>query len=415
MVQLLVETFYFRIPKQIKGLNKELPYLLGQSSRTLFYANNGVKVYYYPATRAQRPGVSAEDNIFLVYATINRPYILDLYPGNSLIEYLCREGFNVYLLEWIPEPAGAESCSESITSELCTSEAYTSESCASESYTSESCTIESFTIEEQIFTYMLDAVNETLKAAKIDKINLAGYCQGGTYALIALYYYPELFRRVVLYNTPVDFTDAGLFQMVKFLPPSLFSNNPFDALPFQLTDVPAYPGDLLLLNRFHDTGEENNNRDDKGKGNHTPVPVSGSIQHSPETFLRLPADGCLPDAMLLNSLKWLRAVNKWENDAVPIPKKVFSEWVRYFYQDNLLAKNELSFFGKKIKIEDITTPVLSIVADVDDIAPKTMATPIKTRLPAGKELCIPGGHLSTTAGSFAVNHSWPATVSWFRT
>lgn len=251
----------------------------------------------------------------------------------------------MFLLDWISEPNCEGSCS----------------------------------IAKQIFSYMMDGVYETLKACEVDKINLAGYCQGATYGLIALYYYPELFRRAVFYNIPVDFTIAGLFQPSQLLSPFLIDSIPLNNLPFQLTDIPTYLGDYFLSNQ--------------------------NLNLTRGTLFRVPME---------NSYKWLRAVNKWENDAVPMPKNIFSEWVRLFYQENRLANNILSLDGKKIILEDIETPILSIVAEIDDIAPKVMALPIKNRLPNGKELCIPGGHLSTTAGQFAIKHAWPATVNWFR-
>ena len=38
--------------------------------------------------------------VLLVYALIDRPFILDLIPGNSFVEYLVQQGFDVYLLDW---------------------------------------------------------------------------------------------------------------------------------------------------------------------------------------------------------------------------------------------------------------------------------------------------------------------------
>ncbi|MDQ7860862.1 hypothetical protein RCO48_06780 [Peribacillus frigoritolerans] len=37
---------------------------------------------------------------FLIYSLINTPLILDLSPGNSLIESFVNEGFDVYLLDF---------------------------------------------------------------------------------------------------------------------------------------------------------------------------------------------------------------------------------------------------------------------------------------------------------------------------
>ncbi len=38
--------------------------------------------------------------LLLVYALIDRPFILDPIPGNSFVEYLVKQGFDVYLLDW---------------------------------------------------------------------------------------------------------------------------------------------------------------------------------------------------------------------------------------------------------------------------------------------------------------------------
>ena len=43
--------------------------------------------------------------MLLVFALINRPYILDLRPGNSFVEYMLQNGYDVYLLDWgVPGP-----------------------------------------------------------------------------------------------------------------------------------------------------------------------------------------------------------------------------------------------------------------------------------------------------------------------
>src|ERR1700687_726957 len=40
--------------------------------------------------------------IVLVYALIKRPYVMDLQPGKSVIESLLKQGFDVYLTDWLP-------------------------------------------------------------------------------------------------------------------------------------------------------------------------------------------------------------------------------------------------------------------------------------------------------------------------
>ena len=38
--------------------------------------------------------------VLVVTSLVNQPYILDLVPGQSMMEYLLRQGFDVYMIEW---------------------------------------------------------------------------------------------------------------------------------------------------------------------------------------------------------------------------------------------------------------------------------------------------------------------------
>jgi polyhydroxyalkanoate synthase len=52
--------------------------------------------HYQPSERRhKRP-------LLIVYALIKRPFILDLQPGKSVVESLLRQGFEVYLTDWLP-------------------------------------------------------------------------------------------------------------------------------------------------------------------------------------------------------------------------------------------------------------------------------------------------------------------------
>jgi len=38
--------------------------------------------------------------LIMVFAIMNRPYILDLRPGNSFVEFMLQNGYDLYLLDW---------------------------------------------------------------------------------------------------------------------------------------------------------------------------------------------------------------------------------------------------------------------------------------------------------------------------
>jgi len=64
----------------------------------VIYESGLVRLRYYQARGANKHRVP----LLLIYSLIKRPFILDLQPGRSVVEYLVRQGFDVYLIDWIP-------------------------------------------------------------------------------------------------------------------------------------------------------------------------------------------------------------------------------------------------------------------------------------------------------------------------
>jgi poly(3-hydroxyalkanoate) synthetase len=67
---------------------------------TIIYEGGKVRLRHYAA----RGILLHHTPLILVYALIKRPFILDLQPGRSVIESLVNQGFDVYLIDWIPPP-----------------------------------------------------------------------------------------------------------------------------------------------------------------------------------------------------------------------------------------------------------------------------------------------------------------------
>ena len=72
--------------------------LIAQTPKQLIWALNKAKLYrYIPVVpEEQRHPVP----LLLVFALMNRPYILDLRPGHSFVEFMGAKGYDVYLLDW---------------------------------------------------------------------------------------------------------------------------------------------------------------------------------------------------------------------------------------------------------------------------------------------------------------------------
>ena len=175
---------------------------VGQTPKEVIWTKNKTKLYRY------QPAIKKTNKvpILMIYALINKPYILDLYPGNSLIEHLTDKGHDVYLLDW--GTPGYED--------------------------------RHMKLDDYIMDYIPRAVNKVMKTAKAKDITLLGYCMGGTMTAIFTALYPQLpIRNLILMTSPIDFKDAGLysnwldkryFQLDKMV--DTLGNIPFELIDF---------------------------------------------------------------------------------------------------------------------------------------------------------------------------------------
>jgi polyhydroxyalkanoate synthase len=142
--------------------------------------------------------------VLLVFALINRPDIFDLRPGNSFVEYLLGEGFDVFLLDWGEhDDADAD------------------------------MGLEAFVLDELHW-----AVREALRAAAAEELTLLGWCIGGTLAAIYGALEHGAVRNLVLLTTPIDTASSRYTRWV--------ARDSFD--PATITDVyPSVPGGMIDL------------------------------------------------------------------------------------------------------------------------------------------------------------------------
>lgn len=180
-----VESFMDTLPEEVKQgyrrfkrmsevLTKDPEPEVGLTPKEVIWSKNKAKLYRYQPTIKKTNKVP----ILMVYALINKPYILDLTPGNSLIEYLTNEGHDVYLLDW-----------------------------GTPGYEDRYMKLDDF-----ILDYIPRAVKKVLRTSEAKEISLFGYCMGGTMAAIFTALHPQLpIRNLLLMTSPFDFSDAGLY------------------------------------------------------------------------------------------------------------------------------------------------------------------------------------------------------------
>ncbi len=151
---------------------------VGQSAREVIWSYNKTSLYYYlPAAKTKN---RYPVPLLVIYSLINKPYVLDLLPETSLIGFLLREGFEVYLLDW-GEP-GLEDAG--------------------------------MLLDEYVLDLLPQAVKKTLRHSKALEISVLGYCLGGTLLACSLAICPQLpVRNLILMAAPLDFSERGLLQV----------------------------------------------------------------------------------------------------------------------------------------------------------------------------------------------------------
>jgi polyhydroxyalkanoate synthase len=140
--------------------------------------------------------------LLLVFALINRSDIFDLQPGNSFVEHLLAEGFDVFLLDWGEhEDADAD------------------------------MGLAAFVLDELHW-----GVRETLRAAEAEELSMLGWCIGGTLAAMYAALEHDALRNLILLTTPIDTASSRYSKWV--------ARDSFD--PAFVTDVyPSVPGELI--------------------------------------------------------------------------------------------------------------------------------------------------------------------------
>lgn len=144
---------------------------VGTTSKDVVYRENKVSLYrYHPQTSSVKPVP-----VLIVYALINRLYILDLYPGRSFVEFLLEEGLQVYAVDWgVPGDEDRD-----------------------------------ITLDDYIEGYLNRMVRRVIELSGSPQISLFGYCIGGDLATIYTALHPERIKNLVLLTTPINFAEGG--------------------------------------------------------------------------------------------------------------------------------------------------------------------------------------------------------------
>ena len=151
---------------------------VGETPSDVVYEENKLELLHYDA-EAAGIDVPEEDKeeipILIIYALINRPYILDLQEERSVVRRLLEAGHEVYLIDW-NEPSRLD---------------------------------QHLTLDDYVNRYIENCVDEVSERSGQDAINILGYCMGGTMSAIYSALNPEKVNALGLMAAGLCFDHTG--------------------------------------------------------------------------------------------------------------------------------------------------------------------------------------------------------------
>src|ERR1700740_63936 len=140
----------------------------GVTPREVVYEEDRLKVYHYTGEGEPR----FKTPLCCVFALVNRPYIMDLKEGRSIVANYVKAGFDTYLIDW-GVPTRAERF---------------------------------LTTDDYVNGYMLNVVEHLRERTGSDQVNLLGYCMGGTLSTMFTAIHQDLVQNIILLATGIDYS-----------------------------------------------------------------------------------------------------------------------------------------------------------------------------------------------------------------
>ncbi len=290
--------------------------------------------------------IDFNEPVLVCFALVNRPYILDLQPQRSVVRQLLKRGFDVYLVDWgIPTAADR-----------------------------------TLRLQDYVCGFIRNVAKFVCEHSNAEKLNLLGYCMGGTMSAMYTALYPEQVRNLILMAAPIDFSgDEGLLNV--------WTRKEYFDVDGLIDAFGNCPGSFLQSG----------------------FQMMKPVQNYVEKYAGF-VDKLDDDAFLENFF----AMERWVNDNIPVAGETFREFVKHLYQQNELVRGEFTLRDKPVKLQNITCPVLTLVADQDHLVPPNSTVAIKHYVSSKyvQNMSINAGHIGLAVSSKAHGTLWPEAAMW---
>jgi polyhydroxyalkanoate synthase len=173
-IALEVERTIARSIKGVEYIASPAP-AMGASPRELVLKDGTLNLYHYHPMSDEIYRVP----VLMVMATTNKGYVLDLAPGQSLVEFLLRSGYDVYMIDWSPPRADEKR----------------------------------LRLADYTDRFIPDCVSLVRERSEQDEVSVLGYCMGGVLSSIYTASHPgDGVKNLICFTTPIDFSQMTLFQ-----------------------------------------------------------------------------------------------------------------------------------------------------------------------------------------------------------
>jgi len=233
-------------------------------------------------------------------------------------------------------------------------------------------------MDDHVNGYMDNIIDFIRKRHNVPKINLMGVCMGGTFGVMYTALHPEKINTLVTTVTPTNFdTDKGLLHLWA-------RQIDVDRMVEASGNM---PGDLLNV---------------------------AFLLLNPARLVIDKYVGFLDKIDDKNFVENFIRMEKWIFDSPDVPGETFKEFIRDFYQNNLLIQNKKELGGRRVDLKKITTPILNIYGRFDHLVPPE-ACNLLTKMVGSEDvedICLETGHIGIYVSSKCQKELVPKIARW---
>jgi polyhydroxyalkanoate synthase len=334
--------------ENLRGLNED-DIQVGFSAKEAVYQEDKIVLYRYaPVVENPLP-----IPILIVYALVNRPYMVDLQEGRSLVANLLKLGLDVYLIDW-GYPTRADRW---------------------------------LTLEDYIAGYLDNCVEVIRQRHQQEKINLLGVCQGGTFSVCYSALFPEKVKNLVVMVAPIDFNQPG--TLLNARGGCTLGSEAVD-IDLMVEAMGNIPGDYLNLEFL----------------------MLKPLQLGYQKYLGMP-EIMEDEDKLLNFLR----MEKWIFDSPDQAGETYRQFLKDFYQQNKLIKGEVMIGDRRVDLQNLTMPILNLYAEKDHLVDPKSSLALGDYLPENSDYTVqsfPVGHIGMYVSGKVQRDLPPAIATWLQ-